>query len=446
MEDFKEYATFTVTNKEGEEVELAVVDEFDFEHKHYVVGALIEGDTINEDGLFIYKAKITEDDFTVEYSLSEDGHLVATEKRRFDDDEYVVNIGPNHPSTHGVLRLQTVIDGETVKRIYPHLGYIHRGIEKMWENMTYPQTLALTDRLNYLSAMMHRHALVGVIEEAMGIELSDRIHYIRTIMDELQRIDSHLLYLGCTAQDLGALTAFLYCMRDREHVLNVMEETTGGRLIQNYYRIGGLQADIDPNFVQNVKTLCKYLRPMIQEYLDVFGDNVITHNRLEGVGPMNYEDCINYAVTGPAGRASGWKNDTRKRHPYDMYDKVEWKEITLTGCDSMDRYYVHIQELYQSLDIIEQLIDNIPEGEYYIKQKPIIKVPEGQWYFSVEGASGEFGVYLDSKGDKSPYRMKMRPMGLSLTGALDPMLRGQKIADLITTGAAIDFVIPDIDR
>jgi NADH-quinone oxidoreductase subunit C/D len=321
--------------------------------------------------------------------------------------------------------LQTVLDGEKVKRVYPHLGYIHRGIEKMWEGMTYPQTLALTDRLNYLSAMMHRHALVGVIEEGMGIELSDRIHYIRTIMDELQRIDSHLLYLGCTAQDLGALTAFLYCMRDREHVLNVMEETTGGRLIQNYYRIGGLQADIDPKFVENTKKLCKYLRPMIQEYLDVFGDNVITHNRLVGVGPMGLEDCINYGVTGPAGRAAGWKNDTRKRHPYDLYDKVEWEEITMTGCDSMDRYYCHIKELYQSLNIIEQLIDNIPEGDFYIKQKPIIKVPEGQWYFSVEGASGEFGVYLDSKGDKSPYRMKMRPMGLTLTGALDPMLRGQ---------------------
>ena len=387
-----------------------------------------------------------ESDYTVEYSLDKNGHLVATEKRLFDEDEYVINVGPNHPSTHGVLRLQTVVDGETVKRIYPHLGYIHRGIEKMWENMTYPQTLALTDRLNYLSAMMHRHALVGVIEEAMGIELSERIQYIRTIMDELQRIDSHLLYLGCTAQDLGALTAFLYCMRDREHVLNVMEETTGGRLIQNYYRIGGLQADIDPNFVDNVKKFCAYLRPMIQEYLDVFGDNVITHNRLEGVGPMGKDDCINYAVTGPAGRAAGWANDTRKRHPYALYDKVEWKEITMTGGDSMDRYYCHIKELYQSLDIIEQLIDHIPEGEYYIKQKPIIKVPEGQWYFSVEGASGEFGVYLDSRGDKMPYRMKMRPMGLSLTGALDPMLRGQKIADLITTGAAIDFVIPDLDR
>ncbi len=390
-----------------------------------------------------------DDDVEVEYGCEyslKDGKLVCKQNRLFTDDDYVINIGPQHPSTHGVLRLQTVLDGETVKRIYPHLGYIHRGIEKMCESYTYPQTLALTDRLNYLSAMMHRHALVGVIEEAMGIELTERIKYIRTIMDELQRLDSHLLYCGCCAQDLGALTAFLYCMRDREHVLNVMEETTGGRLIQNYYRIGGLQDDIDPDFVENTKKLCKYLRPMIQEYMDVFGDNIITHNRFEKVGVMGLDDCISYAVTGPAGRAAGWTNDVRKSHPYDMYDKVEWKQITATGCDSMDRYLIHIQEMYQSLDIIEQLIDNIPEGDFYIKQKPVIKVPEGQWYFSVEGASGEFGVYIDSKGDKSPYRLKMRPMGLSLVGALDPMLRGQKIADLVTTGAAIDFVIPDIDR
>lgn len=387
-----------------------------------------------------------EPDYGLEYYLNDDGKLCCKKNRLFDDDEYVINIGPQHPSTHGVLRLQTVLDGEEVKRIYPHLGYIHRGIEKMCESYTYPQSLALTDRLNYLSAMMHRHALVGVIEEGMGIELSERIQYIRTIMDELQRIDSHLLYCGCCAQDLGALTAFLYCMRDREHVLNVMEETTGGRLIQNYYRIGGLQDDIDPNFVKNVKKLVSYLRPMIQEYIDVFGDNVITHNRFEKVGMMSLEDCINYGVTGPAGRASGWKNDVRKNHPYDLYNKVEWEQVISTGCDSMDRYNIHINELYQSLNIIEQLIDNIPEGDFYIKQKPIIKVPEGQWYFSVEGASGEFGVYLDSKGDKSPYRLKMRPMGLTLVGALDKMLRGQKIADLVTTGAAIDIVIPDIDR
>ena len=387
-----------------------------------------------------------ESDYTSEWNLNDLGELVETRHRLFDDDDFVVNFGPNHPSTHGVLRLQTVLNGETVKHIYPHLGYIHRGIEKMMEGMTYPQTLALTDRLNYLCAMHHRHALVGVIEEAMGIELSDRIHYIRTIMDELQRIDNHLLFLGTCAQDLSALTAFLYCMRDREHVLNVMEETTGGRLIQNYYRIGGLQDDIDPNFVANTKKLCTYLRPMIQEYLDVFGDNVITHQRLEGVGPMNLADCVNYGVTGPAGRAAGWHNDVRKNHPYDLYDKVKFDEITSLNGDSMDRYMIHINEMYQSLNIIEQLIDNIPEGEYYIKQKPVIRVPEGQWYFSVEGGAGEFGVYLDSRGVKSPYRVKLRPMGLTLAGAFDKMLRGQKIADLIATGAAIDFVIPDLDR
>ena len=387
-----------------------------------------------------------EPDYGLEYSLDKDGKLHVKENRLFTNDDYVVNIGPQHPSTHGVLRLQTVLEGETVKRVYPHLGYIHRGIEKMWESMTYPQTLALTDRLNYLCAMMQRHALVGVIEEAMEVELTDRIHYIRTIMDELQRLDSHLLFTSCCAQDLGALTAFLYGMRDREHVLNVMEETTGGRLIQNYYRIGGLQDDIDPNFVKNVKDLIRYLRPMIQEYMDVFGNNIITHNRLENVGPMSLEDCINYGVTGPAGRASGWKNDVRKNHPYDMYGRVDFEQCLETSNDSMGRYMVHINEMYQSVNIIAQLIDNIPEGDFYVKQKPIIKVPEGQWYFSVEGAAGEFGVYLDSKGDKSPYRMKMRPMGLSLVGALDPMLRGQKIADLVTTGAAIDIVIPDIDR
>ena len=175
-----------------------------------------------------------EPSYTCRYELNDDGKLVETRVPLYTDDDFVVNIGPQHPSTHGVLRLQTILNGEEIKKIYPHLGYIHRGIEKMCEEYTYPQTLALTDRMDYLSSMMNRHALVGVIEEAMGIELNDRIKIIRTIMDELQRLDSHLLYIGCCAQDLGALTAFLYSMRDREHVLNVMEETTGGRLIQNY--------------------------------------------------------------------------------------------------------------------------------------------------------------------------------------------------------------------
>lgn len=387
-----------------------------------------------------------EPNYTIQYELGEDGKLIEKRKALYNDDEFVVNIGPQHPSTHGVLRLQTILDGENIKKIYPHLGYIHRGIEKMCEEYTYPQTLALTDRMDYLSSMMNRHALVGVIEEAMGIELSERILCIRTIMDELQRLDSHLLYIGCCAQDLGALTAFLYSMRDREHVLNVIEETTGGRLIQNYYRIGGLQDDIDPNFVKNVKELCAYMKPMFKEYMDVFGDNAIMHNRFKKVGVMNKENIISYGVTGASGRASGWHSDVRKNHPYGMYDKVEWDEITCDSCDSYGRYINRIEEMKQSIRIIEQLIDNIPEGEFYIKQKPVIKVPEGQWYFSCEGARGEIGVYLDSRGDKSPYRLKFRPMGLNLVACMDEMLQGEKIADLITVGAALDFVIPDIDR
>ena len=387
-----------------------------------------------------------ESDWTTEYNLDADGNLIATKHRLFEEDDFVMNFGPNHPSTHGVLRLQTIVDGETVKKIYPHLGYIHRGIEKIDESYTYPQTLAFMDRLNYLAAMMNRHALVGVIEEAMGIELTDRIKYIRTIMDELQRINSHLLFLGTNAQDMSALTAFLYCMRDREHVLNVMEETTGGRLIQNYYRIGGLQDDIDPNFVKNCHILCDYMKPIVKEYLDVYGDNIITHNRLENVGVMDKDNIISYGCSGITGRASGWSNDIRKYHPYGVYDKVEWKEIVSDGCDNMARYMNHIYEIYESISIIDQLIDHIPDGDFYVKQKPIIKVPEGQWYFSCEGPCGEIGVYLDSHGDKSPYRLKIRPMGLSYVSAMDEMLRGTKIADLVATGASLDFVIPDIDR
>ena len=387
-----------------------------------------------------------EPDYTVEYELTDDGTLREIQHKLFTDDDYVINIGPQHPATHGVLRLQTILDGETIRKVYPHCGYIHRGIEKMCESYTYPQALALTDRLDYLSAMMNRHALCSVIEEAMGIELTDRIKYIRTMMDELQRLDSHLLFYGCCAQDLGALTAFIYGMRDREQVLNVMEETTGGRLIQNYYRIGGCQDDIDPNFAENVKKLCQYLKPKFKEFHDIFTGNVILHNRFEGVGVLSKEDAISDGCTGGTGRAAGWANDVRKNHPYDMYDKVDFEQITFTEGDSFARYMVRMKEMEQSVRILEQLADNIPAGDFYIKQKPIIKVPEGQWYTSCEGSRGEIGVYLDSRGDKMPYRLKFRPMGLPLVSAMDQMLRGEKIADLIAVGATLDYVIPDIDR
>lgn len=387
-----------------------------------------------------------EPNLTTEYYLDSEGKLQMKQRPLFGDDDFVINLGPQHPATHGVLRLQTMLNGETIVKIHPHLGYIHRGMEKISESYTYPQILAFTDRMDYLSATMNRNALCGVIEEAMGIELNDRIKYIRTIVDELQRIDSHLLYYGCCAQDLGALTAFLFGMRDREYVLNVMEETTGGRLIQNYYRIGGLQDDLDVNFVRDVKKLCQYLKTKWQEYENVFTENVILKNRFINVGALTKEEVIDFGCTGGTGRGAGWANDVRKNHPYDMYDKVEFDQILFSNGDSFDRYRVRMEEMKQSVRIIEQLIDNIPVGEFYIKQKPIIKVPEGQWYFSCEGSRGEIGVYLDSRGDKSPYRVKFRPMGLPLISALDTACRGEKIADLIAAGASMDYVIPDIDR
>ena len=365
-------------------------------------------------------------DVTEEYTLRPDGTIEGHENTVFGSDDFVVNIGPQHPSTHGVLRMRTSIDGENIKRIDPILGYIHRGIEKMNESLTYPQTLALTDRLDYLSAHQNRHALCMCIEQAAGIEISERAQYIRTIMDELQRIDSHLLFYSCLVMDMGGLTPFFYGFREREMILDIMEETTGGRLIQNYNVIGGVQADLHPDFQRKVKEFIKHLRSVIKDYHDIFTGNVIARQRLIGVGVLSKE--------------------VRKHHPYAMYDKVDFREITRTEGDSFARYMVRMDEIMESCHIIEQLIDNIPEGEYRVKTKPIIKLPEGNFSTSVESSRGEFGVMLESHGDKYPYRLHYRSTGLPLVDAMDTVCRGQKIADLIAIGGTLDFVIPDIDR
>ena len=385
-------------------------------------------------------------DVTEEYTLLPDGTIQGRENTVFDREDFVVNIGPQHPSTHGVLRMRTSIDGENICRIDPVLGYIHRGIEKMNESLTYPQTLALTDRLDYLSAHQNRHALCMCIEQAAGIEISERAQYIRTIMDELQRIDSHLLFYSCLVMDMGGLTPFFYGFREREMILDIMEETTGGRLIQNYNVIGGVQADLHPDFQRKVKEFIKHLRSVIKDYHDIFTGNVIARQRLIGVGVLSREDAISLGTTGGTGRASGWSNDVRKHHPYAMYGKVDFREITRTEGDSFARYMVRMDEIMESCHIIEQLIDNIPEGEYRVKTKPIIKLPEGNFSTSVESSRGEFGVMLESHGDKYPYRLHYRSTGLPLVDAMDTVCRGQKIADLIAIGGTLDFVIPDIDR
>lgn len=385
-------------------------------------------------------------DVTTSYTLNADGTVTKAENKIFEEDEYVVNIGPQHPSTHGVLHFRVSLDGERIRKIDPVLGYIHRGVEKISESLTYPQTLALTDRLDYLGAMQNRHALCMCIEQAMGVEVSDRVKVIRTIMDELQRIDSHILFFSCLCQDLGATTAFLYGFRDREKILDIFEETCGGRLILNYNTIGGVMADIHPNFQKRVKEFIPYMRKNIQEYHDIFTGNVIFQNRAKGVGVLTKEQCISFGCTGGTGRAAGWHNDVRKLHPYAAYDRVRFNEVTRTEGDSFARYMIRLDEILESLNIIEQLIDNIPEGNFQEKMKPIIKVPAGTYYSAVEGSRGEFGVLLESKGDKSPYRLHYRSTGLPLVAVMDTACRGNMIADLITIGGTVDYVVPDIDR
>lgn len=385
-------------------------------------------------------------DVTTSYTLNADGTVTKAENKIFEEDEYVVNIGPQHPSTHGVLHFRVSLDGERIRKIDPVLGYIHRGVEKISESLTYPQTLALTDRLDYLGAMQNRHALCMCIEQAMGVEVSDRVKVIRTIMDELQRIDSHILFFSCLCQDLGATTAFLYGFRDREKILDIFEETCGGRLILNYNTIGGVMADIHPNFQKRVKEFIPYMRKNIQEYHDIFTGNVIFQNRAKGVGVLTKEQCISFGCTGGTGRAAGWHNDVRKLHPYAAYDRVQFNEVTRTEGDSFARYMIRLDEILESLNIIEQLIDNIPEGNFQEKMKPIIKVPAGTYYSAVEGSRGEFGVLLESKGDKSPYRLHYRSTGLPLVAVVDTACRGNMIADLITIGGTVDYVVPDIDR
>lgn len=375
-----------------------------------------------------------------------DGKLVEETVNIFGEDDYIINIGPQHPSTHGVMHFRTALDGEIVKKIDVHSGYIHRGIEKLSENLTYPQILHFTDRLDYLSANINRHGLCMAVEKAAGLEVPERAQYIRTIMDELNRIDSHCLAWACQTNDLGATTAFIYGMREREVILDIFDKTCGGRLIINQNVVGGVMFDIYKDFQKDVKAFIPYMRQKLREYDRFFSHNVIALGRMINIGNMSKEQAITYAVTGPAGRGSGWACDIRKQIPYALYDKVDFKEIIRTEGDSYARYLNRLDEIEESLHIIEQLIDNIPEGDICAKTKAIIKLPEGEYYSRVEACRGEFGVFIESRGDKFPYRMKFRSPSMALVSAMPLICKNEKISDFIGIGGSMDYVIPDIDR
>lgn len=385
------------------------------------------------------------EDDTRSYKL-EDGKIKEVPGKVFDEDEYVINIGPQHPSTHGVMRFRASLDGEVVKHVDVVSGYIHRGIEKLTEGLTYPQTLHFTDRMDYMSAHQNRHCLCMCIEKALGIEVPRRAEVIRVMMDELMRISSHLLSFGCTAMDLGATTAFFYGFREREMVLDIFEKTCGARMSMNYNVIGGVIADLHPDFQKDVKELISIMPERLKEYHKVFSGNLIAKNRMVGVGKLSKEDAINYDITGPSGRGSNWSNDTRKKHPYSIYGELDFDEVLLDGCDSYSRYMVRMKEIEQSCRILEQLVDNIPEGEIRAQVPKIIKLPAGRWYQQVEASRGAFGVYIESDGQKNPYRIHFQSPCFNLVGVMDLTCTGYMIADLITIGAALDFVIPDIDR
>ncbi len=360
--------------------------------------------------------------------------------------EYFVNMGPQHPSTHGVLRLLLTLDGETITNVEPHLGYIHRSIEKMCEKDSYQQIVHLTDRMDYLSCHINNEAVCLAVEKGLELEVSDRVKVIRTIMSELTRLSSHQLWWGVMGMDLGAITSFLYGFRDREMITDIFEETCGARLTMNYNIPGGLMFDIHPNFQTKVKEFIVHFRKKLPEYDQLMTDNVIFSKNTKGIGILTKEDAISYGVTGPTGRASGWSNDIRKKNPYSAYDRVNFTEIIYAEGDSFARYKARIQEMWESMHIIEQLIDNIPQGEYKEPTKAVIKLPQTEIYQSVETARGELGVYINSDGKKNPYRVKFRSPGFSNLNALNTMAKGGKIADLVTIMSTIDLVIPDIDR
>ena len=385
-------------------------------------------------------------DFTSTYSRNADGTLAKEDVRVFQPEDFVVNIGPQHPATHGVLRFRTAIDGEEIKKIDVYMGYIHRGVEKLCEGLTYPQTLHFMDRLDYFSAHNYHHALCLLIEKAAGIEISRRAQVIRVMMDELSRIASHCLFVGTFCMDLGATTMLFYTLRVREQILDIMEKTCGARMTFNYDCIGGVMADLHPDFVKDVKELLAVIPRNVKEYNDLFTGNVVARNRLSGVGILSREDAIGYGVTGPSGRASGWACDMRKLQPYSIYSELQFDEVVATEGDSMARFKCRLDEILQSARILEQLVDNIPDGEYLVKVPKVLKLPQGAWFQVTEGCRGAFGLYLESDGSTKPYRLKLSTPCLAQAAVVDHITRGEKIADLITIGGSLDYIVPDIDR
>jgi NADH-quinone oxidoreductase subunit D len=361
-------------------------------------------------------------------------------------DQFVLNIGPQHPATHGVLRVVVKMDGEVVQGAVPHIGYVHRGLEKLFENRTYEQILPYTDRTDYLSAIANNFAYVLAVESLLGLEIPERVQHMRVIAAELNRKASHLLWLAAYGLDMGAFTPFLYAFADREEIVSMLESASGGRLTMNYFRIGGFIYDLPKGFLQRLRKFVGRFGKAIDELDDLLVQNAIFVARTKGVGAIDRQRAISFGMTGPCLRASGAPFDVRRDAPYSIYPKLAFEVPTRPDGDTWDRAWVRIEEMRQSLGILRQLMDGIPEGEYRAKTSRAVAPPAGEAYASVEGPRGEVGFYIVSDGTRKPYRIKMRKPSFSNMSAFPEILKGLKIADLVAILGSLDPIIPEMDR
>jgi NADH-quinone oxidoreductase subunit D len=360
---------------------------------------------------------------------------------------YTLNLGPQHPSTHGVLRILLDLDGEYIVKADPVIGYGHRGHEKMGENRLYKQFLPNTSRMDYLSGLLFNHGFVLAVEKLVGIEVPERSKYIRVIASELNRISSHLLWFGTYLLDLGGFTPFLYAFDDREQILDILDSVTGSRLTYSYCRFGGVSRDIDANFIDMTRAFLKRMDARWADYDNLVSENIIFINRTRDVGIIDRELARQYAVTGPNLRACGVAFDVRRIEPYEVYDRFDFEVPTGSRGDALDRYYVRFKEMQQSCRIIEQALDHLPGGPFLAEKVPQkITPPKGEVYLAFESARGLAAYYLVSDGSPSPYRCHIRVPSFGNLNALIDVLPETLVADAISILGSIDVVIPEIDR
>jgi len=363
-----------------------------------------------------------------------------------DSTEMVLNMGPQHPSTHGVLRVILKLDGEKVLGTECIIGYLHRGVEKIGENRTYTMFNPYVDRMDYVAAVSNGLGYCETVEKLLSVEAPPRAQYIRVILTELCRISSHQVWLGTHALDIGALTPLFYAFRDREEILKIFEKYCGARLTTHAFRIGGCIYESYDGFEQDVKQFCEFFIPKLDEYEELLTTNRIWLTRTKGVGILNPEDCIALGVTGPVLRASGVKWDLRKAQPYESYKDFDFEIPTGVNGDTYDRYLVRVAEMRQSVRILQQAIEAIPTGPIMAKVPKVIKPPVGEVYHSIEAPKGELGYFIVSDGSTQPYRVRVRPPSFVNLQALDKMVRGLLVADVVAVIGTLDIVLGEVDR